>query len=58
MMRINHFDLTRYLNELGWNRISNKRSDIAIFQTLKNNKHWQITVPLSTELCAYEDAIT
>lgn len=58
MMRINHFDLTRYLNELGWNRISNKRSDIAIFQTLKNNKRWQITVPLSTELCDYEDAIT
>ena len=57
-MRINHFDLTRYLNEIGWHKISNKRNDIAIFQTHRDNKRWQVTVPLSTELCDYEDALT
>lgn len=56
-MRINHFDLTRYLHELGWNKINNKRDDIAIFQTRQSDKRWQVTVPLSTELCDYEDAI-
>ena len=58
MMRINHFDLTRYLNENGWHKISNIRDDIAIFQTHRDNKRWQVTVPLSTELCDYEDALT
>jgi hypothetical protein len=55
--RIKHFDMIKYLNDLGWNQIQSKREKINIFQLKNSNGIFQADIPISRDLRDYQAAM-
>jgi len=53
---INHFNVAKYLRELGWQEIKTKREYVRIFQ-LNSHGFFQVNLPMDKSLIDYKEAM-
>jgi|AGTN01.1.fsa_nt_gi hypothetical protein len=54
---INYLEVIKYLNDLSWKRIPNKRSDLKIFQKYYQDELFQVIVPIERDFVDYADSM-
>lgn len=55
--KISHVDVSKYLHDLGWDKIASKRNNVQIFQLENERDFFQIDLPISRELRDYNIAM-